>query len=65
MLNPEAVGGSDRVEESPVSAKADSSLNLIRIEIKETAVLKAGGQTRYRDRQKETSSKILKQNKKS
>ena len=35
MLNPEAVGGGDRVEESPVGAKADASLNLIRIEIKE------------------------------
>ena len=50
MLNSEAVGGSDRVKESPVGAEADSSLNLIIIEIKETAVLKAGGQSRHKDR---------------
>ena len=53
MLNSETVGGSDRVKESPVGAETNSSLNLIRIEIKETAVLKAGGEARYRDRQKE------------
>ena len=35
MLNPEAVGGGDRVEESPVGAKADTSLNLKRIEVTE------------------------------
>ena len=42
MLNPEAVGGGDRVEESPVGAKADTSLNLIRSEIKEITELNTG-----------------------
>ena len=60
MLNSEAVGGSHRVKKSPVSTKADSSLNLIIIQIKETAVLKAGGEARYRDRQKERWSESLK-----
>ena len=41
MLNPEAVCGGDRVEKSPVGAKADTSLNLIRSEIKEMTELKA------------------------
>ena len=50
MLNPEAVGGGDRVKESPVGAKADTSLNLITIGIKEITALKTGGQTRHRDR---------------
>ena len=49
MLNPEAVVGSDGVKESPVGAKADSSLYLIIVQIKETTGLKEGGQTRHRD----------------
>ena len=51
MLNPEAVCGGDRVKESPVSAKADTSLDLIRSQIKEITELNTGGQTRHRDRQ--------------
>ena len=51
MFNPEAVGGGDRVEESPVGAKADTSLNLSTTEIKEITELKTGGQPRHKDRQ--------------
>ena len=60
MLNPEAVVGSDRVKESPVGAEAYSSLNLIRIQIKETAVLKARGQIRHRDSQIDRQIYIMK-----